>query len=201
MKTLPFLARLRLLRRCALLSADSFASHRHRRCISTGSLPPFAPRTSAFVTQHNQNNDQKDRVDAPQALVATRRLMPNDLIYTWTAPLTTGRDHWSLQAGENQHMELRCHVLRFINHSCKPNVAMTDSLQFYALCSIVEGEELTIDYNAFEDELGFGTFHCVCGAKDCVGEVKGWRHLTAAQRAARHDRALTWLLERWPPTS
>ena len=178
--------------------STSFVISRGCSCLTNTKPPPFAPRTSNFVMEHNQNNDQKDRVDAPQALMATRLLGSNEFIFKWTAPLTSERDHWSLQASENMHMGLRHHDLRHINHSCEPNVKMTNELRFYTICEIKEGEELTIDYNTVEDELGFGTFHCVCGTSSCVGEIKGWRHLTAEQKAARRDRTMTWLLERWP---
>ena len=38
----------------------------------------------------------------------------------------------------------------FINHSCKPNVGARDRIIIYALRDIVAGEELTMDYRAWD---------------------------------------------------
>merc|ERR1711908_222514 len=105
---------------------------------------------------------------------------------------TRESSHWTLQAGPGLHMPLHNHPLRFINHSCDPNVLLKEDLRFEARCTIAENEELTIDYNCAEEEIAFGTFSCSCGAKNCVGEVRGWRHLTPEQRAERHHRAGPW---------
>ena len=64
-----------------------------------------------------------------------------------------------------------------------------------ALVDIGAHQELTLDYNASEYELLGGTFTCSCGSPACVGEVRGWRHLSGAQRAARAERCQPWLLE------
>ena len=55
------------------------------------------------------------------------------------------------------------------------------------------GQELTIDYNATEKELLGGVFTCACGAEGCVGEVRGWGHLSSEQQQAREHRAAPWL--------
>jgi len=57
--------------------------------------------------------------------------------------------------------------LRFINHSCDPNVFMRRAYQkveYYALRTIKKGEELTCDYGETHHE---GTLPCKCGAKNC----------------------------------
>ncbi len=61
--------------------------------------------------------------------------------------------------------------LRFINHSCDPNVFMRRAYQkveYYTLRSIKKGEELTCDYGETHHE---GTLPCKCGAKNCRGFI------------------------------
>lgn len=57
------------------------------------------------------------------------------------------------------------------NHSCAPNTAY-DGLNVVALRAIAEGEELTLDYARFCNELAEG-FQCACGAENCRGFVEG----------------------------
>lgn len=61
--------------------------------------------------------------------------------------------------------------LRFINHSCDPNVFMRRAYQkveYYAKRAIKKGEELTCDYGETHHE---GTLPCRCGAKNCRGFI------------------------------
>lgn len=61
--------------------------------------------------------------------------------------------------------------IRFINHSCYPNTfmrVMKDRVEFYALCNIKKGEELSCDYGETHHE---GTLPCKCGAKSCRGFI------------------------------
>lgn len=54
-----------------------------------------------------------------------------------------------------------------INHSCKPNVGMHDSLSFVAMNDIKKGEELLVDYAMTGLMQGF---ECAC-ASDCRTQV------------------------------
>ena len=61
--------------------------------------------------------------------------------------------------------------LRYINHSCKPNVYMRRAhrrVEYYALRKIKKGEELTCDYGETHHE---GTLPCKCGAENCRGFI------------------------------
>ncbi|HEU4622788.1 MAG TPA: SET domain-containing protein [Burkholderiaceae bacterium] len=71
-------------------------------------------------------------------------------------------DHIALDASRGSS------PLRFINHSCTPNVYMRISrelrVEFYALREIAPGEELTAKYG--ETHHG-GTLRCRCGQARC----------------------------------
>ena len=61
--------------------------------------------------------------------------------------------------------------LRFINHSCKPNVYMRRAfrkVEYYTLSDIKKGDELCCNYGETHHE---GTLPCKCGAKNCKGFI------------------------------
>jgi SET domain-containing protein len=62
----------------------------------------------------------------------------------------------------------------FLNHSCSPNVWMSDAHTLVAMRTIENGEELTADYALWEDnEEKISTWNCVCGSGNCRGKVTG----------------------------
>jgi uncharacterized protein len=66
---------------------------------------------------------------------------------------------------------VKSNELRFINHSCNPNVFMRRAyrkVEYYAKRYIRKGEELTCDYGETHHE---GTLPCRCGAKNCRGFI------------------------------
>ena len=77
----------------------------------------------------------------------------------------------------------------FMNHSCDPNVWMTDAVTLVARRSIPTGEELTVDYALFEASEDFtAEWECACGSDVCREQVTGrdWRRLDLQERYAGH---------------
>jgi len=60
---------------------------------------------------------------------------------------------------------------RPINHSCDPN-SWLDGLDMVARKQIRAGEEITIDYGTFYNEL-MPEFACSCGARECRRTIRG----------------------------
>jgi len=61
--------------------------------------------------------------------------------------------------------------MRFTNHSCRPNARLClrqGRVEFYALCAIASGEEITVDYGETHHE---GRLACRCGAPGCRGAL------------------------------
>ena len=58
------------------------------------------------------------------------------------------------------------------NHSCSPNCGMHGEISFIAICDILPGEELTIDY-AFIDNEDYA-FECNCGSPKCRHIITGY---------------------------
>jgi hypothetical protein len=77
----------------------------------------------------------------------------------------------------------------FINHSCEPNIWMSDAITLIARRSISAGEELTADYALWEAREDYvSSWDCYCGAKNCRGKVRGtdWKLLALQISYAGH---------------
>jgi hypothetical protein len=93
--------------------------------------------------------------------------------------------------------------LGMLNHCCCPNVALAFPAASYspdtvadlvgqgrveallptvvALKAIPAGTELTFHYGTTEWEV-VAPFTCTCGSEDCCGTVRGYKHMSPAQR-------------------
>ncbi|EFC48529.1 hypothetical protein NAEGRDRAFT_78553 [Naegleria gruberi] len=65
----------------------------------------------------------------------------------------------------------------FQNHSCDPNSTMNyitdDDYELVAAKDINVGEEITSDYESFDEGLDGTTFECLCESAQCRGTIKG----------------------------
>jgi hypothetical protein len=96
----------------------------------------------------------------------------------------------SVQIGENLHIALgsghsgqeildRCYW-RFMNHSCDPNTLIRCQ-EVIASQDIEPWADVTFNYNTTEYDMA-EPFGCHCGSPDCLGTIKGFKHLTAEER-------------------
>lgn len=77
----------------------------------------------------------------------------------------------------------------FINHSCDPNVWMTDAYTLIAKSDIKSGEEITADYAIWEaDEFYISEWKCKCGSPLCRSRVTGndWKKPDLQNRYKEH---------------
>ena len=91
----------------------------------------------------------------------------------------------------------------FMNHACDPNTSSfvtactNDELTYgmKALRGIATGEELTCDYNLFEFEAGDAAIsQCQCGARDCLGAIRGFRYLSFEHALPRFATAEPYVI-------
>ena len=68
-------------------------------------------------------------------------------------------------------------VLRFINHSCNPNLKISGTRTLISLRKIKKGEQLTIDYSTSENSDWIMDRVCLCGEATCRGKIKGIQEL------------------------
>ena len=106
--------------------------------------------------------------------------------------VVSGRhDRYSLQLGRDRHLHVPSdddgiespdYFWRYLNHSCQPNGYInTAGLAFVALREISKGEECTFNYLTTEFEMAV-PFTCRCGAVNCFGLIRGYAHLSVAQK-------------------
>jgi hypothetical protein len=93
----------------------------------------------------------------------------------------------SIQIGTDRHIDttgtdptILANVFRFLNHSCDAN-ARVEGLDLIAVRAISVGEQVTFDYDANEWDMT-SPFRCACGAATCRGLIRGYRHLSPAER-------------------
>jgi hypothetical protein len=81
-------------------------------------------------------------------------------------------------------------VYYHINHSCQPNVGHDADDGWVALCDIIGGEELFMDFRLTSLASRFA-MQCSCGTRDCAGVVRGdaWMDRSFAKKN----------LDRFPP--
>lgn len=85
----------------------------------------------------------------------------------------------SIQTGVHEHAEPLPNYLRYLNHSCDPNLFVdVRAKQVLTLRAIKPGDELTFFYPATEWRMQ-SPFACACGAKQCCGEIRGAAELPA----------------------
>jgi hypothetical protein len=73
-------------------------------------------------------------------------------------------DEWALDCSQGN-------ILKFLNHSCKPNCYLRiyrNKVEVYSLGKIEAGTELTIDYGETPHKYGM---KCNCGVEDCRGLI------------------------------
>lgn len=111
-------------------------------------------------------------------VVAQRAWQPGEIVapLTWHAQASRP-SRFSLQIGANAHAEPRPFALRYVNHSCAPNVHFdVDRHHLRALRPIAPGDPLRAFYPATEMVMA-EPFACHCGAMKCLGLIQGARHL------------------------
>lgn len=90
----------------------------------------------------------------------------------------------TIQLDEHLHQAGTGEIDDYLNHSCAPNTALDfQRLQLVALRPLVAGEELSFNYLSSEWDMA-APFACNCGAPGCLGQIRGFSHLTPAQQDA-----------------
>ena len=83
----------------------------------------------------------------------------------------------SIQIAFDEHAEPLPNFLRYLNHSCDPNLFIdVRAGQVITLRSIAVGEELTFFYPSTEWDMD-RPFDCLCAEPSCIGNVAGAKYL------------------------
>jgi cyanophycin synthetase len=119
---------------------------------------------------------------------ATRAFERSERLFRAWGPYASRRSRHSIQVDEDRHI-IPTTPLRFFNHSCEPNCGLLircgiEELEVHALRPIGAGEELTLDYDTFEDNVQFISGPCLCNTSSCRGAVRGYKNMPPAKRVA-----------------
>ncbi len=83
----------------------------------------------------------------------------------------------TIQTGCDEHIHLKPELLKFTNHSCKPNVFFdTQVMQLIAIKNILPGDEFTFFYPSTEWDMA-QPFDCLCGSEHCLKKISGAAHM------------------------
>jgi hypothetical protein len=119
-------------------------------------------------------------------LIALRTLAAGQGVLTVDGTLTSQPTRYSLQVGPDLHVapvpgNLDDGYWRYLNHSCEPNAGLRGR-ELVAQRDIAANEDVTFDYNTTEWHMA-EPFACHCGSARCRGTLRGFAHLSTAQRA------------------
>lgn len=113
--------------------------------------------------------------------VFAKRALPRNLQFCELSFGPVRSEPWrhSIQIGPHAHAEPLPDFLRYLNHSCDPNVFIDlREGAVVTLRPIAEGEELTFFYPSTEWHME-APFPCECGAAECLREIRGASELPA----------------------
>ncbi len=180
--------------------SDCRSEQQHQDTASPGQSPGQSPGTllpcdSSVVAVLVTNNDR--------CLVAIAPIAVGTVLFSITGRETPTPTRYSLQVGATLHLDqdcarskdevVQCYFWRYMNHHCQPTVDIHDRA-VRARRTIQVGEAITFDYNTTELDMA-EPFACHCGSPECLGIVRGARHLSPAQRRRVADQLSPWLLD------
>ena len=113
------------------------------------------------------------------ALFSLRAFNANDIVADFSAgTISSEPTYLTVQIGTDKHITLMPEFLQYINHSCNPNVFFdTTAMKLVALTNISTNDEFVFFYPSAEWNMD-QPFNCYCGNKNCIGEIKGAKHLS-----------------------
>ena len=139
-------------------------------------------------------------------LVAVHAIAAGEKLFEIEGDLQPRPSRFSVQIGEDVHIDLGPdhateeildrYFWRFMNHSCDPNAFVRDR-DVFAQRDIEPWESVTFNYNTTEWCMA-EPFSCQCGETQCLGVIKGFKHLTTAQRERLRPFLATHLVP-WLP--
>jgi cyanophycin synthetase len=122
-----------------------------------------------------------------RSVVATAPIAAGQTVLkTWGQPVAQRTKH-TIQVDRQTHI-VPDGVAVFVGHACEPSCGVVirngvQEIEIRALRPIAAGEEITVDYETFEEEVAHLGGPCRCGSAKCRGRVAGYRHLPADVKA------------------
>lgn len=123
-------------------------------------------------------------VDGGKAVRASVGFAPGSVVTSYgIGAIVPAPERYSIQIGASRHILPDPDFLRFLNHSCVPNVFVdTADMSVRAITRIEPGDSLDYFYPSTEWSMN-EPFACECGARDCLGIIRGAAWLAAGDLA------------------
>ncbi|MEI6504299.1 MAG: cyanophycin synthetase [Planctomycetota bacterium] len=122
-----------------------------------------------------------------RGVTATRDITVGETVLKTWGQQVPQRTRHTVQVDRQTHI-VPDGVAVLLNHSCEPNCGVeirsgVKEIKVRALRPIAAGEEVTVDYETFEEEVVHLGGPCRCGSATCRGRVAGYKHLPADAKA------------------
>jgi hypothetical protein len=132
------------------------------------------PSSYSLVSSHHFAEVREDATSLAKSLHSVISFAGADIICDFgAAAIMKNPTYLTVQTGIAEHIHLKPEFLKFINHSCDPNVFFdTQAMQLVALKDIRPGDEFTFFYPSTEWDMA-QPFECLCGSEKCLKNISG----------------------------
>ncbi len=173
-----------------LLQADSieqtmpWLAERYGSRLKDAVYEQFADVIAARASDAMPTSDEPVEVRAGRRgpeVVATRAIAAGETVLKTWGQKTTQRSRHTIQVDRQTHL-VPDGMAVLLSHSCSPTCGVVirsgvTQIEVRALRPIAAGEEITVDYETFEEDVAHFGGPCRCGAASCRGRIVGYRHL------------------------
>lgn len=127
-----------------------------------------------IISNHHFAEVRQDNASLAKSLYSTMHFLSGDVLTAFgAAAILKTPTYLTVQTGIEEHIHLKPEFLKFINHSCDPNVFFdTSAMQLIALREIEPGDEFTFFYPSTEWSMA-QPFECLCGSSKCLKYISG----------------------------
>ena len=142
-------------------------------------------------TEPNSNIEMK-LYKGYKGLYARKDFTAGSVIFPLKGRISRRGNKYSVQLTTDKHLDFPLirkpnddlhYAWQYVNHNCEPSGYVNAAeYSFCALRNIGRGEEITFNYLTTEYELA-SPFQCECQSANCFGFIRGYKFLTADQRA------------------
>jgi hypothetical protein len=141
-------------------------------------LQKSSPSSYSVIGTHGFAEVREDSVSLAKSLHSIISISEGDVICQFSAAaILKTPTYLTVQTAISEHIHLKPEFLKFVNHSCEPNVFFDTSLmEFVALKNIKPGDEFTFFYPSTEWDMA-QPFECLCGTPSCLNMISGASHM------------------------
>ena len=134
----------------------------------------------SIISSHQFAEVREDHASLAKSLHSIISFSDRDVICDFSAAaILKTPTYLTVQTGIEEHIHLKPEFLKFINHSCDPNVFFdTQNMRLIALKDIGPGDEFSFFYPSTEWDMA-QPFECLCGSGKCLRNISGAAHMPA----------------------